>query len=198
MEQHMLGCSPGDHQFTGGVGDSLIKDELLTPSNPNIHSGLLAGGDLAATTSSSDLNMPHSEISNLQRDPAPSYLPGPLSAVTHNYFHEPSLPPKVLVLSKDASDDRVRITMAPHLPESQTAIPLSLLLKSSHASYTAYNNNIAGSDLVTDKTSTSHVDHENSPIDFAPEHSYISPPLQIDHTEEDPGSHASRAPSPVC
>jgi hypothetical protein len=174
----MPNCSPSDHQPTD-VGNALI-DNVCQPSPSTVYSGLLADGDL------------QSEVPGIQCDPALSSLPGSFLAHTDE-------PPVILASSEGTSDDRFQLTTTPHLPERHAALSRSLLLKSSHASYNAYNNNTSGSgsELVTDETLTSHAEHfacshKNTPIDFSPDHYNIS---QIDYTE---ASHLFQAPSPVC
>lgn len=181
----MPNYSSSDHQPTD-VGNALIDNVLSIPSPSTVYSGLLADGDL------------QSEVPGIQRDPAFSSLPGPF--LLHTDGHEPSLlPPVILASSEGTSDDCLQSTITPHLPERHAALSRSLLLRSSHASYNAYNNNTSGSgsELVTDETLTSHAEnfacsHKNTPIDFAPDHYSIS---QIDYTE---ASHLFQAPSPVC
>lgn len=181
----MPNCSPSDHQPTD-VGNALIDNVLSIPSPSTVYSGLFADGDL------------QSEVPGIQCDPAFSSLPGLL--LPHTNGHELSLlPPVILASSEGTSDDCLQSTTTPTLPERHAALSRSLLLKSSHASHNAYNNNTSGSgsELVTDKTLTSHAEnfpcsHKNTPIDFAPDHYSIS---QIDYTE---ASHPFQAPSPVC
>ena len=189
----MPNYSPSGHQPTD-VGNALIDNVLSIPSPSTVYSGLLADGDL------------QSEVPGIQCDPALSSLPRPFLAhfIMNNHTttdgHEPSLlPPEILASSEGTSDDCLHSTTTPHLLEKRAVPSRSLLLKSSHASYNAYNNNIAGSgsELDTDETLTSHAEnfacsHKITPIDFAPDHSSIS---QIDYTE---ASHLFQAPSPVC
>lgn len=188
----MLNCSPSGHQPID-VGNDLIDNVLSIPSPSTVYSGSLADGNLQP------------EVPGIQCDPALSSLPGPFLAhfiMNHTITddHEPSLPPpKILASSEGTSDDCLHSTITPHLLEKRAALSRSLLLKSSHASYNAYNNNTAGSEseLVTDETLTSHAEnfacsHKNTPIDFAPDHSSIS---QMDYAE---ASHLFQASSPVC
>jgi len=201
----MSNCSPGD-QLTDVVY-SPIDNKLLTHGASNVYSGSSADSDLAAMTGSSDLDMPQSEVPDLQRVPALSSLPGPLSAhdqiilnyiATDDHFLEPSLLLPEWAPSKNTSDDCPQSTITPHLTERQAARSLPLLLKFSHASCNAYNSNASGTGtgLNIDETLTSHVErsHEHTPIDFALDHSFSS---QIDHTDKDSESHPSRATSPV-
>ena len=185
----MPNCSPSGHQPTD-VGNALIDNVLPTPSPSTVYSGLLSDGDL------------QSEVPDIQCDPALSSSPGPFLALNHTITddHEPSLlHPEILASSKGTSDDCLQSTTTPHLLERHVTLSRSLLLKSSHASYNAFNNNTAGSgsELVNDETFTSHAEnfahsYKNTPIDFAPDHSSIS---QINYTEP---SHLFQAPSPVC
>jgi hypothetical protein len=177
MGQNMPNCSPSDHQHTD-VGNALIENILSIPSPSTVYSGLLADGDLL------------SEVPGIQCDPA---LSGPFLA--HTDGRVPS--PMISVSIEGTSGDCLQSTKTIHLPE-RYALSRSLSLKSSHASYNAYNNNTSssGSELVTDETLTSHAEnfafpHKNTPIDFARDHYSIS---QIDYTET---PHLFQASSPV-
>ena len=173
----MPSCSPSDHQPTD-VGNQNV---LSIPNLSSAYSELLADGDL------------QSEVPGIQCDPALSSSPSPFLA--HTDGDEPSLlPPMISASNEGTCDDCLQSAKTPHLPERHAALSWSFLLKPSHASYDAHNNDTSGSgsELVTDETLTSHAEiftfsRINTPIDFARDHYGIS---QIDYTEA--------SSSPVC
>lgn len=185
----MPNCSQSDYQLSD-VCDPPTENESSIPSASNAYSG-------------SDLV---SEVFDLQSHPVLSSLLGPLSVhwqstinhtVTDDDLHEPS--PEIMAPNEGSVPGGcLQSSITPQMPETQTALRLSLSLESSHVSHNDDSNTTgSGPRLIVDKTLTPLENvgsHNNTPIDFATDHSSTS---QIEHTEGHSESYLLRATSPV-